>query len=1074
MSALKQIQLLFDKDQILSVHQKQDLMNNLTELFIKPKFTEDVCKICRCVILDIVARAAESVKKDNQENFYIALSKGITVCPDLRRFCGNAVAQMLCMSSSQREEFLSNFLPDKSVFADYQIRYGSMSRDTTTEESGTQLAGLSSRIQEVLASFTETDFHHSIVMVAGIMLPKAVVVEDLMTTCSLIPVESTVSHLRSLALAVASGNPVLLQGPVGCGKTSLVEHLAQVTGRQKSPALMKIQLGDQTDSKVRIRLLEVIINRSPDTKTSWFTQWIQHNNSSVLLEKMWTKISVEPLSRVELEQVITTQYADLKPVVDRLLDIYFMLSAGKHDTEGNQEESVGKFLSHDGRLISTRDLMTWCRRIAVDFDLSSTATANLVLQEGLDCFVSCLSSPQKRLLVAEAIGAKLNITKVKAEYYCSKYKPEVKITQNKYNVGRAVLQKSDDYVLSRSHSTFSFTRQSSSLLEKVAVSVMSSEPVLLVGETGTGKTSSVQYLAQQLGHTLKVVNMNQQSDSSDLLGGFKPVDIKHVVKPFHEDFEILFCETFSRKENVKFITHLQDCFIKKKWNMLLTLMEHTMKPAFQRIEAGKMSSDRSEKWKNIKHRLQQLKVQVQQTENVLAFAFIEGTLVKALRNGDWVLLDEINLAAAETLECLSGLLESQAGSLVLTERGADSLLNHDRRIHLKKKRKSEQPNNFGGKYVQDGQIPSGSGQYSTPNLSKEEINITPSSTDSSLDFILDVNFDSSTVKIADPDDINFIDQFLEDIETNYNNCAGKSELVINYGDDGMPNLPKEVSWKGHTPPCEPYTHKRKEDTMGHIKAAIYVCRYISKQQHCSEPVYLKKNHKNKVFLSLQLEINLHFRDMEPVKRHKNFQLFACMNPATDVGKKDLPIGIRNRFTEFYVDELEDIQDLKILVSDYLRGLAPTSGQIEGIVKFYLTVREEAVKKLTDGTGHRPHFSLRTLCRALRYASSNPCGQKARSLYEGFCLSFLTQLDRSSHPIVDSLICQHVLGKSNIKSILKQQIPMPSQGQYLNFEGYWISTGKKKAQVPDHYILTPSVRQNLKDLCRVISGGLVLL
>lgn len=71
--------------QILSVHQKQDLMNNLTELFIKPKFTEDVCKICRCVILDIVARAAESVKKDNQENFYIALSKGITVCPDLRR-----------------------------------------------------------------------------------------------------------------------------------------------------------------------------------------------------------------------------------------------------------------------------------------------------------------------------------------------------------------------------------------------------------------------------------------------------------------------------------------------------------------------------------------------------------------------------------------------------------------------------------------------------------------------------------------------------------------------------------------------------------------------------------------------------------------------------------------------------------------------------------------------------------------------------------------------------------------------------------------------------------------------------
>ena len=48
---------------------------------------------------------------------------------------------------------------------------------------------------------------------------------------------------------------------------------------------------------------------------------------------------------------------------------------------------------------------------------------------------------------------------------------------------------------------------------------------------------------------------------------------------------------------------------------------------------------------------------------------IQGTLVRALKAGDWVLLDEINLATAETLECLSGLLESSSGSIVLMERG---------------------------------------------------------------------------------------------------------------------------------------------------------------------------------------------------------------------------------------------------------------------------------------------------------------------------------------------------------------------------------------------------------------------
>ena len=40
------------------------------------------------------------------------------------------------------------------------------------------------------------------------------------------------------------------------------------------------------------------------------------------------------------------------------------------------------------------------------------------------------------------------------------------------------------------------------------------------------------------------------------------------------------------------------------------------------------------------------------------------------------------------------------------------------------------------------------------------------------------------------------------------------------------------------------------------------------------------------------------RDTEPIVRHKDFRLFACMNPATDVGKKDLPPGVRNRYHFF--------------------------------------------------------------------------------------------------------------------------------------------------------------------------------
>lgn len=58
-------------------------------------------------------------------------------------------------------------------------------------------------------------------------------------------------------------------------------------------------------------------------------------------------------------------------------------------------------------------------------------------------------------------------------------------------------------------------------------------------------------------------------------------------------------------------------------------------------------------------------------------------------------------------------------------------------------------------------------------------------------------------------------------------------------------------------------------------------------------------------------------DHKPIVRHQDFRLFACMNPATDVGKKELPAGLRNRFTEFFAGELVDKQDIMIIVNDYL-------------------------------------------------------------------------------------------------------------------------------------------------------------
>ncbi len=48
------------------------------------------------------------------------------------------------------------------------------------------------------------------------------------------------------------------------------------------------------------------------------------------------------------------------------------------------------------------------------------------------------------------------------------------------------------------------------------------EPVLLVGETGTGKTTVCQLLALMRGQRLHILNCNQHTETSDFLGGFRP------------------------------------------------------------------------------------------------------------------------------------------------------------------------------------------------------------------------------------------------------------------------------------------------------------------------------------------------------------------------------------------------------------------------------------------------------------------------------------------------------------------------------------------------------------------------
>lgn len=55
-----------------------------------------------------------------------------------------------------------------------------------------------------------------------------------------------------------------------------------------------------------------------------------------------------------------------------------------------------------------------------------------------------------------------------------------------------------------------------------------------------------------------------------------------------------------------------------------------------------------------------------------------------------------------------------------------------------------------------------------------------------------------------------------------------------------------------------------------------------------------------------------------------------------------------------------------------------------------------------------------LFRALRFVSDNPSWPLYKALYEGACLSFLTEIDPSAHVTITNAVISKLIGKENFR------------------------------------------------------------
>lgn len=81
-----------------------------------------------------------------------------------------------------------------------------------------------------------------------------------------------------------------------------------------------------------------------------------------------------------------------------------------------------------------------------------------------------------------------------------------------------------------SKSPIAITNASARLSVLVHECLSNREPVLLVGATGSGKTTICQLMAKQLGRRLHIVNCHAHTDTADIIGSLRPVRNKQGVK----------------------------------------------------------------------------------------------------------------------------------------------------------------------------------------------------------------------------------------------------------------------------------------------------------------------------------------------------------------------------------------------------------------------------------------------------------------------------------------------------------------------------------------------------------------
>jgi midasin len=460
--------------------------------------------------------------------------------------------------------------------------------------------------------------------------------------------------------------PILIQGPTSAGKTSMIEYLANFTGNKfvrinnHEHTDLQEYLGTYvsgTDGKLKFQeglLVQAMrqghwivldeLNLAPTDVLEALNRLLDDNRELLIPE---TQEVVKPhenfilfatqnppglyggrkaLSRAFRNRFLELHFDDIPE--DELEFILQQRSVNTSPPDCRRIVTVYKELSRlrqTSRLFEQKDSFATLRDL-FRWALRGADTREEIAAQGFMLLAERVRNEDERLAVKDIIE---NIFKVKIDIqalYSIDVLPELKRIAGKDNSQGVV-----------------WTHAMRRLYVLVARALRNKEPVLLVGETGCGKTTVCQLLAEALSKELHIVNAHQNTETGDLIGSQRPLRNRGaIIDALQQDLRTALDAAGAGSDAQT--SELLDDYKSLSPELLRAVPENLR----ARIALGEMRSKALFEWS-------------------------DGALVEAMKDGQFFLLDEISLADDSVLERLNSVLEPSR-TLLLAEKGIDDSL----------------------------------------------------------------------------------------------------------------------------------------------------------------------------------------------------------------------------------------------------------------------------------------------------------------------------------------------------------------------------------------------------------------